>query len=153
MASSSPTRLARQGKSIRDRLELIDGVEEGVGGVLVAQVNLHIGDAAIADVVVRAVQCIRRQLLLGAAGIAHRGRAATPMHLHDRVLPESVEAGGRIGLRIENDLNVGPAQRGKKRQHLLRAVLGAGHRIVSRQCPRQIRRRRSRCEWCPCRLG
>jgi hypothetical protein len=65
---SSSSGGARVSKSIRDRLELVGGVEEGVGGVLVAQVDLHIGDAAVADVVVRTVERVQRQLLLGAAG-------------------------------------------------------------------------------------
>ena len=61
------------------------------------------------------------------------------MHLHDRVVTPTAHAGGRTDLRIEKDIDVGAAQRGEKRQHLLRAVLGAGHRVVSGQVPHQIR--------------
>src|SRR5512147_122482 len=100
MPRSPPVAGAGSGEPIRNRLELVDGVKEGIGGVLVAHVDLHVGDTAVADVIVSAVERVERKLLLVAAGIAHRRRAATAMHLDDRVLAPRVDARGRVALRV-----------------------------------------------------
>src|SRR5512144_715722 len=96
--------------------------EERVDGVLVADVDLHLDNAAVADLVVRAVEGIKRRRL---------DRPVPAVNLDHRIRSELVEPN-------EVDLHAALVERGEERQDLVDTVLHPAKRVSPRQAPDDV---------------
>lgn len=125
LPGSAISRLVCQ--ALRNGLQAIGGAEEGICGVLIAKVDLDLGDFAIDDAVMGAVQGIEPD------AVNFFAVRMSPVDFHNGIVEELVDAD-------EIHLDTCFIQFAKEGDHLVRAALGAGEGMAAWQVPHDVRR-------------